>query len=275
MWMRAVQWLACPVCHAALQLKSFEESRVEIAPPHLTLASELGLLDEDFNRYIIAGALTYESCHSLFPILHGLPILVPYTTPTHKEFEVEFAERLGELAGHNFPSKEPVSGEQFVMTPFSSEWIDYDYNGVIWDLSYEDHEKRFLAEIGPEAAHDGTSGIFVEIGCGLGLTTSFAAKNLQCDAVGVDLSLAVLRASREFKGNPFLHFVQGSAFYLSLKESLANLMYSHGVLHHTYSTSDAVQAVAKHCRSDGWFYLWLYGSGSEKGSIARRVGIPS
>jgi len=271
MWSRTVQWLACPACHGALQLKSFEESRVAISPEHESLAREKGLLDEEFNRYIVSGALLCPGCRGLYPIIYGLPILVPYTTPTHAEFASAFADRLEQLDGFAFPTMEPVRGEQFVMSSFSNEWIDYDYDGVIWDLSYEDHERRFLAEIGPDAAHDGRGGIFVEIGCGLGLTTSFAAKNLQCDALGVDLSLAVLRASREFKANPFLHFVQGSAFYLPLRESLATLMYSHGVLHHTYSTSEAVESVARHCSKEGWFYLWLYGSGSKKGSVARRI----
>lgn len=271
MWSRTVHWLACPTCHAALELVSFEEHRVEIAPEHEQLAKDRGLLNEEFPRYIDSGVLLCESCHAVYPIMHGLPVLVPYTTPTHEEFATAFRDRLAKFGDFSFPSKDPVRGEQFVMRSFSNEWINYNYDGVIWDLSYEDHEKRFLAEIGPDAALDGRCGIFVEIGCGLGLTTAFAAKNLQCDALGVDLSLAVLRASCEFSTNPFLHFVQGSAFYLPLRESLATLMYSHGVLHHTYSTSDAVESVAKHCSGEGWFYLWLYGSGSQKGSIARRI----
>jgi SAM-dependent methyltransferase/uncharacterized protein YbaR (Trm112 family) len=273
MWSRAVQWLACPTCHSSLQLESFEEHRVEISPEHEALARERGLAEVDFNRYVDAGALLCVGCHTLHPILHGLPILIPYTTPVHSEFATAFSKRLGDLTGYAFPSKAPVSGEQFVMKSFSSEWIDYKYDGVIWDLSYEDHEKRFLAEIGGEALRDARGGIFVEIGCGVGLTTSFAAKNLRCDAIGVDLSLAVLSATREFASNPFLHFAQGSAFYLPLRESLATLMYSHGVLHHTYSTAAAVDSVAKHCGKNGWFYLWLYGSGSKKGSVARRVAF--
>jgi SAM-dependent methyltransferase/uncharacterized protein YbaR (Trm112 family) len=273
MWSRVVQWLACPTCHSTLHLRSFDEHRVEIAPEHEEHARERGLMDIDFNRYVDAGALLCDQCHTLHPIIHGLPILIPYTTPAHREFASAFSERLDEIVGYAFPSKTPVSGEQFVMKSFSSEWINYRYDGVIWDLSYEDHEKRFLAEIGEAALREARGGIFVEIGCGLGLTTSFAAKNLQCDALGVDLSLAVLRATREFMPNPFLHFVQGSAFYLPLRESLATLMYSHGVLHHTYSTAAAVESVAMHCDSNGWFYLWLYGSGSRKGSIARRVAF--
>jgi SAM-dependent methyltransferase/uncharacterized protein YbaR (Trm112 family) len=273
MWTRAVNWLACPTCHDQLQLKSFDETSVAITPEDLAIAQARGVFSDEFNRYINAGALLCTRCRSLYPIIHGLPILVPYTTPTHREFEAAFGDRLVELSEYKFPSQEPVSGEQFVMNSFSEEWINYDYDGVIWDLSYEDHEKRFLAEIGPDAARHGRGGTFVEIGCGLGLTTFFAAKNLACDAIGVDLSLAVLRASQEFRTNPFLHFVEGSAFYLPLRPSLATVMYSHGVLHHTYSTEKAVTSVAHHCSDDSWFYLWLYGSGSKKGSPARRIAF--
>jgi SAM-dependent methyltransferase len=157
------------------------------------------------------------------------------------------------------------------MNSFSNEWIGYNYDGVIWDLSYEDHEKRFLAEIGPAARAHGRGGLFLEIGCGMGLTTFFASKNMRCDSLGVDLSLAVLRASQHFEANPFLHFLQGSAFYLPVRRSLASVTYSHGVLHHTYSTAKAVASVARHCGQGGWLYLWLYGTGSKKGSIARRI----
>jgi SAM-dependent methyltransferase/uncharacterized protein YbaR (Trm112 family) len=271
MWSRILDWLACPVCHNHLHLESFDEIHVELAPEHTSLAKQRNLLDEEFNRYITSGALLCNSCRGLYPIVHGLPVLVPYTTPIHTEFASIFADRLGELAGYRAPAVQPVPGEQFVMSSFSSEWIGYNYDGVIWDLSYEDHEKRFLAEVGPAAAAHGRGGLFVEIGCGMGLTSFFASRNMLCDALGVDLSLAVLRASQQFKTDPFLHFVQGSAFYLPIRRSLASVMYSHGVLHHTYSTAKAVASVAQHCQEGGWLYLWLYGSGSKKGSPARRI----
>jgi uncharacterized protein YbaR (Trm112 family)/SAM-dependent methyltransferase len=271
MWSRILDWLACPVCHTPLRLESFEESYVELTPEHISLAEHRDLLDEEFSRYVTSGALVCESCRALYPIMYGLPVLVPYTTPIHKEFASTFPDRLRKLDSYKFPVAVPVAGEHFVMSSFSSEWIGYRYDGVIWDLSYEDHEKRFLAEIGPQAIAHGQGGLFVEIGCGMGLTTFFASKNMQSDALGVDLSLAVLRASQHFKTNPFLHFIQGSAFYLPIRRSLASVVYSHGVLHHTYSTRKAVEAVAPHCQEGGWLYLWLYGSGSKKGSLARRT----
>jgi SAM-dependent methyltransferase/uncharacterized protein YbaR (Trm112 family) len=261
------------MCHAALRLKILDERRVDLSPEYLALAKELGRLDADFNRFVESGALLCDHCRVVYPIVEGLPVLIPYTTPTHAEFEAAHKALLAALPQYKWPAKTSVPGEEFVMRSFAAEWRDYDYDGVIWDLSYEDHEKRFLAEIGEQMLHDGQEGTFVEIGCGLGLTTLFAAKDLRCDAIGVDLSLAVLRATAQFKDNPFLHFVQGSAFYLPLRPLIANVIYSHGVLHHTYSTQDAVTAVTQHCARGGWIYLWLYGSGSKKGSVARRFAF--
>lgn len=271
MWSRILDWLACPVCRNHLYLESFEENRVELALEHISMAKQRGLINEEFNRYITSGALICDSCRGLYPIVYGAPILVPYTTPIHAEFSSTFADQLGKFPGYEFPSLEPVPGEQFLMNSFSSEWIDYKYDGIIWDLSYEDHEKRFLAELGPTVIAAGHCGLFLEIGCGSGLTSFFASKNMQCDAFGVDLSLAVLPATDHFRAHPFLHFVQGSAFYLPLRAAVADVVYSHGVLHHTYSTEKAVASVARHSKKDGWLYLWLYGSGSKKGSPARRI----
>jgi len=271
MWSRMVDWLACPVCNNRLRLESFEESRPELAPEHVSLAKERNLLDDDFNRHIASGTLLCDACRVLYPILYGLPVLVPYPTPVYTEFAAKFAHRLGEFRDYKPPALKPVPGERFVMESFSSEWIGYDYDGVIWDLSYEDHEKRFLAELGSTVIAHGRGGLFVEIGCGIGISTNFAAKNMQCDALGVDLSLAVLQASQHFKTDPFLHFVQGSALYLPIRRSLADVMYSHGVLHHTYSTAKSLASISRHCREGGWLYVWLYGSGSKKGSVGRRI----
>jgi len=273
MWSRALHWYACPICHGALRLEILDERRVDLAPEYLTIAKELGLLEADINRFIESAVLLCANCRALYPVVQGLPVLIPYTTPTHTEFEAAHKASLAAFPEYGWPATVAVPGEEYVMRSFAAEWKDYDYDGVIWDLSYEDHEKRFLAEIGDQILRDGRGGIFVEVGCGLGLTTLFASKNLRCDAIGVDLSLAVLRATSQFKENPFLHFVQGSAFYLPLRPSIATVLYSHGVLHHTYSTQRAVTAVSEQCGRNGWIYLWLYGSGSKQGSVARRIAF--
>jgi len=273
MWSRIVDLLSCPICRNGLQLSAFAETRPSVSEAHRALAAARGILDADFDRYVDDGILLCSQCKTYFPVTQGLPILLPYETPTHREFASKFPTQLAGYEDYRFAHAAPVSGEQFVMNSFSSEWLDYDYDGVIWDLSYEDHEKRLLAEIGPDALQAGHRGIFLEIGCGIGLSTYFACKNMDCDAIGVDLSLAVLVATRHFRDNPFLHFIQASAFSVPLKDKIADVIYSHGVLHHTYSTETAVKSIASRCRENGWMYVWLYGSGSKGGSLARATAF--
>jgi SAM-dependent methyltransferase/uncharacterized protein YbaR (Trm112 family) len=270
-WSRIVDVLQCPVCAHALELHAFKEERIRLAADHIALAHQRGVMGDDFNRYIDAGLLLCSECGTYYPILHGLPILIPYTTPIHHEFHRAYRDRLGEWPAYLFARLDPVSGEQFVMESFSAEWLDYDYDGTIWDLSYEDHEKRLLAELGTDAASHGQGKLFLAIGCGIGLSTFFAQKNLRGDALGVDLSLAGLQAAKHFRTNPFLHFAQGSAFYLPVRSEIADVIYSHGVLHHTYDPRRAVISVARCAAPDAWYYVWVYGSGSLQGSPARRV----
>jgi SAM-dependent methyltransferase/uncharacterized protein YbaR (Trm112 family) len=273
MWSRLTDRLTCPICSSDLILSVFGESRIDVAEADRALATVRGIFGAEFNRYIDDGLLLCTNCTTYYPIFHGLPILVRYTTPVHHEFAARFKEQLAPHAGYRFAHVTPVLGEQFVMNSFSTEWLDYDYDGVIWDLSYEDHQRRLLSELGPKALAAGRHGTFLEIGCGIGLSTYFASKNMECDAIGLDLSLAVLGATKHFRDNPFLHFLQASAFSIPLKKGVADVIYSHGVLHHTYSTEAAVKSVAPHCRDNGWMYVWLYGPGSKGGSIARRAAF--
>jgi SAM-dependent methyltransferase len=205
-----------------------------------------------------------------------LPVLLPYSTRTHDEFEVRHgsaARRLG--AAYHRPDARPARGEEFVLNSFSEEWLDYSYDGVVWTWTYADREALLLAEMGGRSGDSRLSGSpprqFIEIGCGLGLVTSFAEKSFGVDAVGVDLSLAALRAERHFAGNPFLHFVQASLWSLPFAARSFDFVYSHGVLHHTYSTEEALRAVSRLCAPGGTMYVWVYGLDSIHESMARRA----
>ena len=50
-----------------------------------------------------------------------------------------------------------------------------------------------------------------------------------------------------------------------------DFVYSHGVLHHTWSTKEAVGRAASLLRTDGTLYVWLYGFDDVRISVARRV----
>lgn len=271
MWKRFSELLRCPVCKGTLDLLPFNERRAGISDNDITLAEERGILNEDFAQFIEAGLLACSPCMTWFPIARGLPILLPYSTPVHKQFGSDFRRELLRLGpGYHSPSKAPMTGEQFIMNSFSQEWQDYQYDGVLWDQSYQDLEKTFLAEMGTE--QPGKEGAkFLEIGCGLGVVTYFAHNNFKGDAVGVDLSVAALKASQHYRDSPFLHFVQASAFYLPFEEGVFELVYSRGVLMFAYSTQEAFKAIVPYCKPGGRLYIWIYGPGSVEGSLLRRA----
>ena len=275
MWKRFIGFLRCPICRSALALEASTEIVVPISADSVRLAEERGLAGPEFNKYVEMGLLCCGGCRSAFPIFRGLPILLPYQTLAHEEFNRRFdrASRTP-LDRYRFPSSQPAAGEELVLRSFSREWLNYDYDGVIWELSYDDHEQRFLAEVGREPGRqssDEPTRTFLEVGCGIGITTYLAHKNFGADAVGLDLSDAALRAATHYKTNPFLHFVQASAFAPPFADDFFDLIYSRGVLHHTFSTREAFRIVARLCRPGGRMYLWVYGPGSITSSPLRRA----
>lgn len=270
MWKRFGSVLRCSLCSGALQLSVFEERQVKLGANDVAVAKERGLLGSDIATYVESGLLSCDPCRVSFPIFKGLPVLLPYTTALHGEFGKEFGAHLLQEKGYRFADRDPVLGERFVLHSFSTEWLAYHFDGVIWEMDYADHERRFLAEFGRYRPEHGCGGNFLELGCGIGITTHLAQKNFGVDAVGVDLSLASLRAASHYRTNPFLHFVQASVFYLPFAEEQFDTIYSRGVLHHTFSTEKAFASLARYARPGGVVYLWVYGPKSINDNAFRR-----
>ena len=256
MWKRFADTLCCPLCRGKLDLDPFVE-----APQGLNSSRPKKDYDDSSKLAIRVedGQLLCAACRIRYPIIYGLPILLPYPTDLHEQFRSKWAAQLQRSDDYSFAAEDPPPGESFVRGSFSTEWLEYDYDGVIWELNYSDHEARFRKEVGP--AIDGT-GWFLEVGCGLGLATSVAQSCSQRDCVGMDLSLAVVKAAHQFRDNPFLHFVQASAFAPPFAAEQFDVIYSRGVLHHTYSTRKAFESVVGLLAAGGTFFLWLYGLGS-------------
>lgn len=272
MWKRIVDMLRCPSCQGKLDLIPLEEHTVRLHRKDFAKAETLGIYCNKLNEYVDTGLLLSVDCKHWYPILYGLPVLLPYETSITREFLGKYKSGIHNYAsGYSSPKERPKPGERAVLRSFSREWMEYDYDGVIWGSSYEDREKTFLTEVGFGPGE--LRGVrFLEIGCGLGITTSCAVDNYAGDGVGIDLSLAALRATRHFANNPFLHFIQASLFHIPLRRNHFDLLYSHGVLHHTHSTQEALKAVSGYIRCGGWIYIWVYGTGTQTNSWDRRLG---
>src|SRR5258706_7692287 len=124
----------------------------------------------------------------------------------------------------------------------------------------------------PEAADfAGARGLKVlEIGCGLG-TDGAQFAEAGADYTGVDLTEAAVElARRRFElFNLPGSFQTADAENLSFLDNSFDLVYSHGVLHHTPETEKAIQEIHRVLRPGGRAVVMLY----HRGSYNYRVNI--
>lgn len=268
MWTHAAALIACPRCKAPLACRAIDEDG-RVDEPAVTGPGDAPA------RWVETGVLTCAACRCFYPIHRGVPILLRYRTAmaqsAHEGWPLALRQQFSE-AGMRFPLDEPPQGEKFVAASFSTEWENYDYGPTLWTASTTDRLQAFRGECGLEAgALVGKR--FCEIGCGLGILTNEAASSLGAEAWGMDLSTSVFRAAAQFRDNPRLHFVQASVFAAPFSARQFDFVYSHGVLHHTWSTKEAVCHAAQLVSIGGSLYVWLYGYDDVRVSLPRRLAF--
>jgi len=266
MWEEAVGALACPRCAGTLTVRVIRDER----PTRTEAGGEAGA---PARRWIETGVLSCAACRCVYPLYRGVPMLLRYPTPLAQHAAQAWpAEVHAALAadGFAFSGDAAPKGEQFVSASFSTEWQSYEYGETLWTAPTADRLRTFRGECGLKDG-DLRGKRFCEIGCGLGILTNEAASGLGAEAWGMDLSTSVFRAAARFKANPRVHFVQASIFSPPFTAQQFDFVYSHGVLHHTWSTREAVRRAAELVRPGGGLYVWLYGYEDVRVSLLRRL----
>jgi SAM-dependent methyltransferase len=238
----ALERLRCPACLGELRLESFSEAG-----------------DGEGTE---AGALLCDSCLLLYPIEAGTPVMLRFRTPFHDGFLREHADRVAAFQ-HSLPDEPPRPGEEHVQETFTDQWrlVDEDELSFAYtaDELVELNRRVWLRWV-DELPEDERPGSVLNVGCGVGMETVALQRVTGAEQVfGIDLNLALLGRRAEFRGRPGLHFVVASLFDLPFAEESFELVYSQGVLHHTYSTQDAFDSIAKRVAPEGRQFVWLYG----------------
>src|SRR5207244_12464621 len=79
-------------------------------------------------------------------------------------------------------------------------------------------------------------------------------------AFATDLHYALLQSGTIYRERPNIHLIIASLFRLPLKdEATFDFVDSTGVIHHTYSSETAFNAIAKYARPGGKLFIWVYG----------------
>jgi SAM-dependent methyltransferase len=162
--------------------------------------------------------------------------------------------------------------------PCGTKFTDAEIGSRLFYERVEEHRYRTEWHIPTAAGFDGARGLRVlEIGCGLGTD---GAQFARAGAIytGVDLTDAAVGLARrrfELFGLPG-EFRTADAENLDFADESFDLVYSHGVLHHTPDASAAVREIHRVLRPRGRAVVMLYHRDSYNYrvniSVLRRVG---
>jgi SAM-dependent methyltransferase len=111
----------------------------------------------------------------------------------------------------------------------------------------------------------------LDVGIGIGGIADSLSRAEDCEIIGMDLGYAVDSAHRYFGKNMRLHIVQASLFAPPFAANTFDVVYSQGVIHHTFSTREAFRSIASLPKSDGMLYVWAYSHEDEQASVLRRI----
>lgn len=201
---RLVQFLACPDCGSDLELGRNERQGAEI----------------------LDGTLVCSGCRREYPILRGVPRLLP--------------------TGLEHIATEVADG-------FGWQWNRFD---EINKPEYEQQLLDWLHPVGPEAF---AGRKVIEGGCGKGRHTAIVAGWGAEEVFAVDLGPAVEAAYRNTSALPAVHVIQGDITRLPLKP-VADVAFSVGVLHHLPTPIDGFRSLADHVVPGGRIVVWVYGA---------------
>lgn len=271
MKIRLLDHLVCPLDKTPLELKNWETATRTLSGEQTAHAVRLGIDPATLTTDVLYGALLNTQRKIIYPIYQGVPRMLTFRTSVAEVFWNQFSDRIArELPGFTLPSERAIPGEEDVLRTFSSEWVNYDWDGKkYWNLEPDAWYQCMRFALGiAERPVDGK--LVLEVGIGIGGVADYMARQEGCETVGIDLGYAVDVGFKHFGENPFLHIVQASAFVPPFRDRSFDFVYSFGVIHHTYATKTAFDSLSKLPRQGGRLYVWVYSPYDESRTFVRR-----
>lgn len=209
------------------------------------------------------GLLTCSECRQLYPVIAGVPRLVPDAVSDHYPFfEQQRARIPADVWERNFTpaslarARRALRRQKRTQRSFSLEWSFQPDAGKTWGFDPRErleHVLRDSLEMSPAACAGRT---ILDAGCGNGVLTSLLGERFGT-VIGVDLGTSVIEAHRRNR-RPNVHFVQGDLMHPPLRGSAVEVLISLGVIHHTPNTELTFSCLAPLVAPGGRMYVWLY-----------------
>lgn len=238
--------IVCPMCAADLSLETFE----------LTTESE-----------IQSGVLRCVSCATSYPVIKGIPRLLPPALQSmlwdmHPEFFRAHRSRLppglqsdtsAVAAERPTPEEErrALSSQLDTARSFGYEW--QAFSEMLPD--YEKHFHWYFERFKPE---DFAGRLVLDAGCGTGRYAFYMSRTGAREVVAMDFSQAIEVAAANNRANRNTYFVQADIYHPPFRPQTFDFVYSLGVLHHLPDPERGFQSLLKYLRPDEFINLYLY-----------------
>jgi len=244
-----LKYLRCPACASAFSVSAVKQRDAVLSSVESGFLQGSARNNADYTSDIDEGVLQCEQCALIFPIIQGVPRI--YKDAAHDYPVNHGLENVGSVEG--------AKHEKHVQTSFTREWDEFNYDDqTIWLWTLDHRVETFCEELGISSPAELKGKLMVDAGCGSGILSMTLAERYGVEIIAMDMSHVITRAARRNKSN-LCHFVQCSVLNPPLAKGIADVTYSHGVLHHTYNTKKAFDAIAPLTKKGGVLYVWLYG----------------
>jgi SAM-dependent methyltransferase len=182
------------------------------------------------HRQVIEGA--FVSSTASYPIVNGIP---------------RFVDRHADAYARSFAYQ-------------WTKWPTVQFEGENAGKPMEGYTRRMWESITGMQNGSVADRVVLDIGCGSGRFVD-VARLKGAKVIGIDYSLAVDAAARQFADDPGVCICQADALKLPLRTGSMHGAFSIGVLHHTPQPSRGVEEAARVLAPGGWFAVAVYGKG--------------
>lgn len=244
-----LQLIVCPLCGGVLNGESFKEGGGEI----------------------ISGVLTCGACGTGYPVIGGIPRLLPPALQSmlreaHPEFFNANRRRLPdglspEVSQEGHPGQGPPLERTEMERALAAQHRTARSFGYEWQMfsemlpEYESNFRWYFERFAP-AAFMGKR--VLDAGCGTGRHTFHMARSGAREVVAMDLSQAIEVAARNNRTHPNAHFVQADIYHPPFPPDSFDFIYSLGVLHHLPDPEKGFRALLPLLRPGGFVNIYLY-----------------
>lgn len=185
-------------------------------------------IEREAGLHVMDGTLHSQA--GIYPIIGGIPRLLPSNNPTHPDF---------------------TTHQQKTADSFAYEW-----NIVYKENDFE--KQNFLHFLHPFVRKADLAGkVLVDAGCGSGRFTKQAALCGAQLVIGTDLGHSVEAAFKLTRHLPNVCIVQADIYHMPVHQA-ANLTFSIGVLHHLPDPEAGFKQLPATVRSGGQLLIWVY-----------------